>query len=214
MLIPGWLFGDPHLLTLDGLQYTFNGRGEFTLIDTVDNSFILQGRMVPVTTGQTVDPSRGTVFSAIVASDGSDTVELRATSVGMTTLINGVHVELSTGLSHQFNSLTLSVEDSHRIGVLSTSGVNIRVTQQFGHIGAISVSISDRHTHNTRGLLGSYNDDPTDDLMPKTGSSSLPVNSTQEQVHYQFGLSCESCYHNNYTYQKGKVFELDCHSSF
>ena len=152
--------------------------------------------MVPATTGQTVQPSRGTVFSAIVASDGSDTVELRATSVGMATLINGVHVELSTGLSHRFNSLTLFVEDSHRTGVLSASGINIQVTQQFGHIGAISVSISDRHTHNTRGLLGSYNDDPTDDLMPKTGSSSLPVNSTQEQVHYQFGLSCESCYHN------------------
>ena len=28
--------GDPHLVTLDGHKYTFNGRGEFTLTETSD----------------------------------------------------------------------------------------------------------------------------------------------------------------------------------
>ena len=41
------MFGDPHLLTLDGHQYTFNGRGEFILIETRDDRFTLQGRMIP-----------------------------------------------------------------------------------------------------------------------------------------------------------------------
>lgn len=36
------MFGDPHMVTLDGLKYTFNGKGEFTLIETTNNSFSLQ----------------------------------------------------------------------------------------------------------------------------------------------------------------------------
>ena len=40
------VFGDPHLITLDLHKYTFNGYGEYMLIETVDNSFTLQGRMV------------------------------------------------------------------------------------------------------------------------------------------------------------------------
>ena len=32
------LRGDPHLTTLDGLSYTFNGHGEFTLIRSTDGS--------------------------------------------------------------------------------------------------------------------------------------------------------------------------------
>ena len=32
------LRGDPHLTTLDGLSYTFNGHGEFTLIKSTDGS--------------------------------------------------------------------------------------------------------------------------------------------------------------------------------
>jgi hypothetical protein len=41
--------GDPHIVTLDGVMWTFNGFGEFFLIRTkVDNAeFRLQGRMGP-----------------------------------------------------------------------------------------------------------------------------------------------------------------------
>ena len=52
--------GDPHVTTLDGRVYTFNGWGEYTLlnIDTADTSFILQGRTQPVVN------STATQFSA------------------------------------------------------------------------------------------------------------------------------------------------------
>ena len=67
--------GDPHLVTLDGLRYTFNGRGEYTLIQTTNNVFTLQGRMI---TASGVDETTvdATVFSAIAAKDNnSDTVQ-------------------------------------------------------------------------------------------------------------------------------------------
>lgn len=61
------IFGDPHIVTLDGHKYTFNGKGEFTLIETHDNSFMLQGRMEQAMNIQNNNASLGTVFTAIVA---------------------------------------------------------------------------------------------------------------------------------------------------
>lgn len=43
----GWFWGDPHLTTVDGRQYTFNGLGEYVLLTaaTSDNgTFVIQGR--------------------------------------------------------------------------------------------------------------------------------------------------------------------------
>ena len=69
------MYGDPHLVTLDGLKYTFNGKGEFTLIEMTDGSFTLQGRMVEAT-GATGSPVQATVFSALVCKQNdSDTVQ-------------------------------------------------------------------------------------------------------------------------------------------
>ena len=55
-----WFWGDPHITTLDGRVYTFNGWGEYTLlsIENGDTSFRLQGRTQPVVN------SSATQFSA------------------------------------------------------------------------------------------------------------------------------------------------------
>ena len=76
------IYGDPHVISLDGLKYTFNGKGEFTLIETVNNVFTLQGRMVEVDTNPEIQFGSGspaapaTVFSAIAGKQiDSDTVQ-------------------------------------------------------------------------------------------------------------------------------------------
>lgn len=40
------MFGDPHITTLDGANFTFNGLGDFQLVRAWDgnSSFLLQGR--------------------------------------------------------------------------------------------------------------------------------------------------------------------------
>ena len=40
--------GDPHITTLDGREYTFNGWGEYTLILLSGSDFMMQCRTEPV----------------------------------------------------------------------------------------------------------------------------------------------------------------------
>ena len=85
----GWFYGDPHIRTLDGFEYTFNGLGEYTLVETTHGEFTLQGRTAKVRddNGHETD---ATVFSAFAARDrDSDTVH-----VEMTTSRKGEMVEL------------------------------------------------------------------------------------------------------------------------
>ena len=53
-----WALGDPHINTLDDRMYTFNGLGEYTLIQ-IGDQFELQGRTEPVNMNTTA-----TQFSA------------------------------------------------------------------------------------------------------------------------------------------------------
>jgi len=41
-----------------------------------------------------------------------------------------------------------------------------------------------------RGLLGNYNDVKSDDLISRTGQT-VPADSTEETIHYDFGETCE-----------------------
>ena len=64
------------MITLDGVEYTFNGYGEYTVLAVNMTNFRLQGRMEPLIDdrGNTV---RATVYKAIAMKENqSDTVQV------------------------------------------------------------------------------------------------------------------------------------------
>ena len=69
-------FGDPHIITLDGVTYTFNGYGEYTLLRVNTTDFTLQARMQPlVRSNGALD--RATVYTAFAMKEnGSDVVQV------------------------------------------------------------------------------------------------------------------------------------------
>jgi len=46
---PAVVFGDPHFITFDGVSYSFNGQGEYTLVVSEAQRLEVQGRTTPVT---------------------------------------------------------------------------------------------------------------------------------------------------------------------
>ena len=66
-----WFWGDPHINTLDGGTYTFNGLGEYVLLRTNDTEFEIQARTKLATPNTTA-----TVFSAIAVTSDKDRTEI------------------------------------------------------------------------------------------------------------------------------------------
>ncbi|KAL5012552.1 hypothetical protein ScPMuIL_011103 [Solemya velum] len=97
---PAQAAGDPHLVTLDGLEYTFNGIGEYVLVEDKNSSVVIQVRAVP-TQDKDGRSQNASVFSAIALAlrNSSDVVEIRLSERQLVeTLVNGRVLTLNTYL--------------------------------------------------------------------------------------------------------------------
>ena len=68
-LLSAWFWGDPHIRTLDGGNYTFNGLGEYVMLDAESGTFQLQARTGLAQGNSTT----GTVFVAGAAKEENTT---------------------------------------------------------------------------------------------------------------------------------------------
>lgn len=181
-------------MTLDGYRYTFNGRGDFWLAQTLGSSFSFQGRMVPAldTNGQ---PVAATVFSVLVAQQStSDTVQLEVVSDQLVALINGVPVDFSILPVQQFSNVSLIDNGGNRITVVFSNGVTIEATADNGFIASTFVSFPNTLRGLVQGLLGVFNGDQSDDLTPQGGGPPIALNSTLQTIHNEFGITCKYMY--------------------
>ena len=193
------IYGDPHVITLDGLKYTFNGKGEFTLIETEDNLFTLQGRMVEVepAPGQTFDTgSPATVFSAIVGKQiDSDTVQFTLSSDGgIDTTVNGAVVDFEMLTDQLFLNVMVMEKPNKTYAATFSSGAYVEVQSANGFISLLLVSLPPSFQGTTTGLMGLFNGKIEDDLVPKVENGTadpISPNSTIEDIHNMFGITCK-----------------------
>ena len=201
------MFGDPHFDTFDGLRYTFNGKGEFWLVQTTDDSVNIQVRLTPVQDGG------ATIISAVAmqfenssnpaaqARISSSNVEVEiggvvytADAVENSTNIdaNGNIVEVGDDVTALQNVVFLLQKDSDSSGIVisSLNGISVTVRLQGTTALSVSASLNIRAAENTtRGLLGVIDGDKTDDFTLPDGTS-IDINSTEEDIYNNFGLQC------------------------
>ena len=183
------------MVTLDGYKYTFNGHGEFILLQSLDKSLNIQARMTepPINnhTNQLLDDEGGTVISAIVAKHkDSDTVQFELIDNKMIALVNGDEIDFTKLSEHEFRNLTVISKDNRTLLAVLATGVTITAIEQVVLLD-VTVTISVKYYHKTQGLFGRYNGNKRDDLLPKNSTISLPLNSTIEEIHNKFGLTCK-----------------------
>ena len=85
--------------------------------------------------------------------------------------------------------ITWKVGNKTKLSVTYDSGVGA-VIDVFSSQLSIQVTSSLSYLNNTVGLLGVNNNDINDDFTRPDGSK-IAINSTQEQIYYQFGKLCK-----------------------
>ena len=179
------------MVTLDGLRYTFNGRGEYTLIETTDNVFTLQGRMIQASDNNETAVA-ATVFSAIVGKDNnSDTVQFEVDGNGTLAAIVAGELVIFDITEQEFEKVTVTHLGNNSIEALFDSGVYLLARGENGFISSLLVVLPELFTDEVQGLLGTYNGDASDDLLPKFGHSPLSPEANGEDIHNKFGATCK-----------------------
>jgi len=158
------------------------------LIETDDKGFVLQARMVEVT-------SDTTAISALVGKQqDSDAVQLELGNSGMNVLINGIRVDFESIKEYHFDNVTVLQGSESDIKVIFSSGVVMNVIEQNGTLTVLRVSLSNDFLGATHGLMGTFNGNTSDDLVPKSSTQPIPLSSSLETIHNFFGLTCELAY--------------------
>ncbi|NXI71209.1 MUC4 protein, partial [Anseranas semipalmata] len=186
---PASAFGDPHITTLDGLTYTFNGLGDFVLLLASDarTSFVLQGRTAQTGTAQATN---FVAFAAQYISTTTTTVEWTLGNQGeVQVLLNyqtiqfsysqdmGAEVHYSPGvLLVNASSITATFDGTIAISVSANSGIL-----------SVVCSLPNQYRNGTKGLLGVWDHNPADDFQMPNGTS-IPVNSSEEEI-FSYGMT-------------------------
>ncbi|KAI8498003.1 hypothetical protein Bbelb_239470, partial [Branchiostoma belcheri] len=182
--------GDPHLTTLDGLSYSFNGYGEYLMANTTDSAprgFLMQGRtaLADVEEGKT---PLATVFSAIAVQQGSASVQLYLDSTGssLDVYVDSTQIALSdiaSGSSSQFSDGEFQlITDSSSgavtgVKVIFTSGISVQVDAGLNML-TYAVSMTPDLKGHIKGMLGNFNSDNTDEFYWPNGTAVAISNAT------------------------------------
>ncbi|XP_030835520.1 sushi domain-containing protein 2-like [Strongylocentrotus purpuratus] len=204
--------GDPHISTLDSTTYTFNGHGEFTMLNALNGTFILQARAAPL-----VGVTNATVFVAMAARYGDSDVihvqtnERRVLDAYVRLAEDGqnftrIDFDQASRWSYSGVSVTGRNITSDGIIVAFNGGVGLTLKASEGAMSILLVA-PDSFRGQTQGLMGTWNGNASDDFLTPQGSLLSP-NLTTEQLHNQFGLLWEiDAVESLFYYEPGKDHE-------
>ncbi|XP_038057143.1 sushi domain-containing protein 2-like [Patiria miniata] len=186
--------GDPHLTSLDGYKFTFNGAGEFLMASSAENNLTFQARMeryrntnASVYTAfvlQTNDSSKVQIQMSDMAFvlQTNDSLKVKETLI----LVDGEPLHLDSipfkvhhlrGVQIRFNS------DLTKINIAFNAGIAVTVyidTEVMSFIAQLDTKFEGR----VSGLLGNLNGNPDDDLQFPNGTIMQPGSSLKELHEY------------------------------
>ncbi|KAK3087620.1 hypothetical protein FSP39_008510 [Pinctada imbricata] len=208
--------GDPHLTTLDGKDYTFNGLGDFVLMEDTNSSVIVQVRAIQAKDVQG-RYQNASVFSgvAMTVTNVSDKVEVYSGETGAEIRINGEVVTLESSTS-EYNDVSIEQNQTDTLTtnylvVFQSVGVSLSLDVSSDFINVLVMIGNDQLKGKVHGLLGNYNGIVDDDFMPRNGTT-IPIGASLREIHYQFGMTWtveqgESLFSTPYTSQDSIIYE-------
>jgi len=190
----GICYGDPHFMTFDEQVWRFNGKGEFILLEQINNldqnivepnGLTIQGRFSQIPTKLV------TILSAISIKDGNSRISIYLNQFGnMNIFLKDSQtpqvISIGSSFISQDGILISRIEDSKYQILLPSSGVSLIIISRFSMLNLI-VILPNSLKSKTRGLLGNWNGNKNDDFTLRNGNI-IPITSNFEILHSDFGL--------------------------
>ncbi|XP_068609118.1 sushi domain-containing protein 2 [Brachionichthys hirsutus] len=200
------VFGDPHFITFDGVSYSFNGKGEYTLVSSAKKQLTVQGRTEPVN-GTAIKATKLTAVAMKEAN--SDVIEVRIAS-GLEVLQNQKSLSFSEQAWMDLHGVFVFSPSSVSVTVMFPSGAGVELELRAGTVVA-TVLLPEEFRDATLGLLGKMNGDARDDLTLSDGN--LVQNHSSPEELFVFGaswaVSNESAL---FTYDSEYLLETYCYA--
>nr|XP_022323656.1 protein mesh-like [Crassostrea virginica] len=212
---PARTSGDPHISTLDGYSYTFNGVGEFVYLKTIDETFQshIRFEQFQKDTGALVDASVCTAFAS-QHFNSSGIIEVRLNSIRTAdVLINGEVLDFDESNFYQFPGvsvmqITTNQPSKKEIIVSFTEiGIAFKIEASPTVLNILPVVGNKSLAGQFRGLLGDFDAIPDNDLRTPSEEILWP-NSTAERIYYEFGVLWRINERETlFTYEAGKTYK-------
>ncbi|MCC1493348.1 VWD domain-containing protein [Cognatishimia sp. F0-27] len=210
----GWVTGDPHLQTLDGVGYDFQAAGEFVLLQSAgDGDFMLQARMVEAGTNVSANEAIATnVDGLAVMVDAADANPL---------YIDGVNTPLDDGASVAVgNGAVFRDGDTYAIvypgddDMVSDGDSQVLVRAINGRVD-LDVRLNAALLGTLEGLLGDGDGDPANDIARADGTVlAMPLTFEELYGGYRDDWRVDSLAESLFTYDTGESLEGFYDASF
>ncbi|XP_038589592.1 sushi domain-containing protein 2-like isoform X1 [Micropterus salmoides] len=179
------VFGDPHFITFDGVSYSFNGKGEYTLVTSEKKKLTIQGRTEPVN-GTMI---KATKLSAVaMKEESSDVIEVRLV-IGhnsLEVLQNQKILSFTEQSWMDLHGVFVFAPTSTNVTVMFPTGAGVEVRLREGTMTS-TVLLPEEFRDSTLGLLGNMNGDAKDDLVLSNGQ--IVLNHSNPEELFSFGAS-------------------------
>ncbi|XP_055617268.1 protein mesh isoform X2 [Toxorhynchites rutilus septentrionalis] len=197
----GAVFGDPHIVTFDGLQYTFNGMGEFVLLrgNNGRERIDVQGRFEQVPRN-IHGPVMATHLTSIAARGNTSTiieVRLRPREAQWRYRLDvfadqrRIYFDRQSLKFQHFHGVTVYtptyILNQSEVVIMFSSGVGVEVVENNGFMTA-RVYTPWSFINKTRGLLGYWSWNMIDDLVRPDDTVVTPNLNNFEDVHRNFAM--------------------------
>ncbi|XP_055851937.1 protein mesh isoform X1 [Episyrphus balteatus] len=195
------VFGDPHIITFDGTQYTFNGMGEFVLVrgSNHDEKFEVQGRFEQLPKNMYGQVMATQLTSVAMRGNTSTTIEVRIRPrdaqwrYRLDVFADGrrIYFDRPSLKFQHFHGVTVYTPtyllNQSEVVVMFSSGVGVEVIENQGFMtGRVYLPWS--FVNKTAGLFGNWSFDPQDDFtLPDGQVLNLNINN-QQAIQKEFGL--------------------------
>ncbi|KAM8797748.1 kremen protein 1 [Eudromia elegans] len=178
-------FGDPHFVTFDGLNFTFKGHGEYTLVES-DLTFLrVQGRTQQAHFPNGSEAQVTSLSAVAMQENNSDVIEVRySEDLNMEVLLNQMVVNFSEQSWMDLKGLFLHSTVDQTITVMFSSGAGVEIRGSGGFL-TLTVLLPEKFMNHTQGLFGVMNGNIEDEYTFKN-KTTISVHANPQQL-FEFG---------------------------